>query len=109
MVLMGDFNHPNICWMDNTEGHQQFKRFLECDNFFQVVQEPMRKGAMLDFILTNKKELVSNVKLNGSLGCSNHRKVEFKIRRVSESTCSKLVTLDLGEQTLNSSGNCLAR
>ena len=35
MVLMGDFNHPNICWKDNTAGHQQSKRFLECvDDYF---------------------------------------------------------------------------
>ena len=55
MVLMGDFNHPDICWMDNTAVHQKSKRFLECvdDNFlFQVVQEPMRKGAMLDLVVT---------------------------------------------------------
>jgi len=43
------FNHPNICWKDNTAGHLKSKRFLECAdyNFFQVVQEPTRKGAML--------------------------------------------------------------
>ena len=35
LVLMGDFNHPNICWRDNTAGHKQSRRFLQCtdDNF----------------------------------------------------------------------------
>ena len=35
LVLMGDFNHPDICWRDNTAGHKQSRRFLECidDNF----------------------------------------------------------------------------
>ena len=30
LVLMGDFNHPDICWRDNTAGHKQSRRFLEC-------------------------------------------------------------------------------
>ncbi|PKU26923.1 selenoprotein n [Limosa lapponica baueri] len=35
LVLMGDFNHPDICWKDNTEGHKKSRRFLACvnDNF----------------------------------------------------------------------------
>ena len=84
---MGDFNHYGICWRDNTAVHQESKKFLECvDNFFfQVVQEPMRKGAM--------EGLVSNVNLQGSLGCSDHKMVEFKILRVSERVCSKLASL----------------
>ncbi|KAF1441782.1 hypothetical protein FQV07_0011647, partial [Pygoscelis papua] len=79
LVLMGDFNHPDTCWRDNTAGH---KWFLECvnDNFLlQVVEEPTRRGAVLDLVLTNKEGLVGNVKLKGSLGCSDHEMVEFKI------------------------------
>ncbi|PKU34212.1 dtw domain-containing protein 2 [Limosa lapponica baueri] len=58
LVLMGDFNHPDICWKNNTEGHKQPRRFLECvdDNFLlQVIEEPMRRGATLDLLLTNKE------------------------------------------------------
>lgn len=72
MVLIGDFNHPDICWMDNTAVHQKSKSFLECvgDNFLlQVVQEPTRKGGMLDHVPTKEEGLVSIVKLKGSLGC----------------------------------------
>ena len=61
-VLVGDFNHPNICWRDNTAGHKQSRRFLQCvdDNFFlQVIEEPTRRSAMLDFVLTNKEGLSS--------------------------------------------------
>ncbi|PKU28440.1 rna-directed dna polymerase from mobile element jockey-like [Limosa lapponica baueri] len=62
LVLMGDFNNPDSCWRDNTAGHKQSRRFLECtdDNFFlQVMEEPMRRGAMLDLVLTNKEGLGS--------------------------------------------------
>ncbi|PKU39914.1 rna-directed dna polymerase from mobile element hypothetical protein [Limosa lapponica baueri] len=79
---MEDFSHLNICWRDNTAGYKRSRRFLECidDNFLlQVVEEPMRRGAVLGLVLTNKEGLVGNVKLKGNLGCSDHEMVEFKI------------------------------
>ncbi|GAB0187581.1 hypothetical protein GRJ2_001223400 [Grus japonensis] len=94
---MGDFNHPDICWRDNTAGHKQSRKFLECvDDIFllQVIEEPMRRGAMLDLILTNKEGLVGDVKLKGSLGCSDHEMVEFRILRAARRVRSKLTTLD---------------
>ncbi|GAB0188002.1 hypothetical protein GRJ2_001265500 [Grus japonensis] len=51
LVLMGDFNHPDICWRDNTAERKQSRKFLECvdDNFLlQVTEEPTRRSAMLD-------------------------------------------------------------
>ncbi|KAJ7413016.1 hypothetical protein WISP_93575 [Willisornis vidua] len=42
----GDFNHPDICWSDNTAQHTQSRKFLQVteDNFLiQVVEEPTRK------------------------------------------------------------------
>jgi len=60
LVLMGDFSHPDICWGDNIAGHKQSRKFLECsaDNFLpQVREEPARRGALLDIILTNKSSL----------------------------------------------------
>lgn len=113
MVLMGGFSHPGICWKDNTAVHQKSKRFLESvdgKSLFQVVQEPMREGAMLDLVLT-KEELVSNVKLKGGPGCTDHKMVEYKILRVVEYKILRATSLlcwTSGEQTLNSSGTCLA-
>ncbi|PKU43024.1 rna-directed dna polymerase from mobile element jockey-like [Limosa lapponica baueri] len=92
---MGDFNHSNIYWRDNTAGHKQSRKFLKCidDNFLlQVVEDSMRRGSMLDLVLTNKKGLVGNVK--GSLGCSDHEMVEFKILTAAKGVCSKLSSLD---------------
>ncbi|GAB0183107.1 hypothetical protein GRJ2_000776000 [Grus japonensis] len=94
---MGDFNHPDICWRDNMAGHKQSRRFLECvDNNFliQVLEKPIRKGDMLDLVLTNKEGLVGNMKLKGSLGCSDHEMVEFRILRAARRAHSKLTTLD---------------
>ncbi|GAB0182131.1 hypothetical protein GRJ2_000678400 [Grus japonensis] len=93
LVLMGDFNNPDTCWRGNTAGQKQSRRFLEYiyDNvLLQVIEEPMRRGAMLDIGFTNKEGLVGNVKLKGSLGYSDHEMVEFENHRVH----SKLTTLD---------------
>ena len=76
---MRDFNYPNICWRDNTAGHKQSRRFLECvdDNFLlEVTENPTRRGHMLDLVLSNKERLVRNMKLNGGLGCSDHGEVQ---------------------------------
>ncbi|GAB0185088.1 mitochondrial enolase superfamily member 1 [Grus japonensis] len=64
--------------------HKQSRMFLECvdDSFLlQVIEDPTRRGAVLDLVLTNKEGLVENVKLKGSLGCSDHGMVEFNILR----------------------------
>ena len=64
------------------------------DNFLlQVIEEPTRRGAMLDLVLTNKEGLVGSVKLKGSLGCSDHEMLEFKILRAVRRAHSKLATL----------------
>ncbi|GAB0204631.1 hypothetical protein GRJ2_002928700 [Grus japonensis] len=49
---------------------------------------------MLDLIFTNKEGLVGDVKLKGSLGCSDHVMVEFRILRAARWAHSKLTTLD---------------
>lgn len=45
----------------------------------QVVEEPLRRGVLLDLVLTNKGGLAADVKTWGSLDCSDHDMVEFKI------------------------------
>ncbi|KAK4806252.1 hypothetical protein QYF61_013396 [Mycteria americana] len=84
LILLRDFNHLNICWRDNRAGHKQSRKFLESinDNFLtQVTEESMRRGALLDLLLTNKEGLVGDVKVKGSLGCRDHEMVEFRILR----------------------------
>jgi len=103
VVLMGDFNLPDICWWDNTARHKQSKRFLDCldDNFLlQLTEERMRRGAMLDLVLTNKEALLRNVKLKGSLGYSDHEITEFKILKAVRRAHSKLTTLELQESRI---------
>lgn len=47
--------------------------------FAQVIDESTREGALLDLSLTNKEELIRELKAAGNLGCSVQELVEFKI------------------------------
>lgn len=81
---MGNLNHPETCWRDNTAGHKQFRRFLEgvdANFLLQAVEKPMRRGALLSLVLANNAGHVGNMQISGSLGCSDHEMLEFKICR----------------------------
>jgi len=97
LVLMGDFNHPDISWEDHTARHMQFRRFLQSidDNFLmQTMEEPRRRGVLLDLVLTHKEGLVESVQVGGSLGCSDHEMVNFRILRGGSRAISRIKTLD---------------
>ena len=85
---MGDFNLPDVYWKYNTAERKQSRRFLERVgvNFLtQLVSEPTRDVAPLDFFLVNREGLVGDGKAGGCLGHSNHELIEFlilgKVRR----------------------------
>ncbi|RMC05467.1 hypothetical protein DUI87_18660 [Hirundo rustica rustica] len=61
LVLVGDFNLPDICWELNTAEKTQSRKFLECmeNNFLsQLVGEPTRGRTMLDLLFANRDGLV---------------------------------------------------
>ncbi|TRZ07386.1 hypothetical protein HGM15179_019724 [Zosterops borbonicus] len=45
LVLVGDFNLPDICWEPNTAEKRQSRKFLECveDNFLSQLEEAVRE------------------------------------------------------------------
>ncbi|KAK4810519.1 LOW QUALITY PROTEIN: hypothetical protein QYF61_004482, partial [Mycteria americana] len=97
LILLGDFNHPDICWKSSTASCKQSRRLLECieDNFLtQVIDSPTRGEALLDLLLTNTDELIIWVKIGGSQGCSDHALVEFTILRDMGQVKSKVKTLN---------------
>lgn len=57
-----------------------------------MIEGPKRRGALLDLVLANKEELVGDAKVKGSLGCSDHEVVEFRILR--SKVRSTITTLD---------------
>ncbi|KAK4807182.1 hypothetical protein QYF61_024308 [Mycteria americana] len=70
LILLGDFNHPDIHWKSGTASCKQSRRLLECieDNFLiQVTESPTRGDALLGLLLTNAEELIGEVKIDGLL------------------------------------------
>lgn len=78
---MRGFKHTNTCWRESTAEHKPSRRLLEgtVENFLlQVIEEP-RRDPKQDLILTNKEDLVGNVKPKGRLGCRDHEKAQLEI------------------------------
>ncbi|XP_071881468.1 uncharacterized protein [Anas platyrhynchos] len=97
LVLVGDFNFPDISWKHNTAQRKQSRRFLESveDSFLtQLISEPTRGGALLDLLFTNREGLVEDVIVGNSLGQSDHEMVEFTILGGARKGTSKTTVLD---------------
>ena len=60
----------------------------------KVIEEPTKRRALLDLTLRNKERLVGDVKVWGSLGCSGHEKVKFRISRGNNKAKSRITALD---------------
>ncbi|RMC15976.1 hypothetical protein DUI87_08183 [Hirundo rustica rustica] len=97
LVLVGDFNLPDICWELNTAEKRQSRKFLESmeDNFLsQLMGEPTRGGTMLDLSFVNRDGLVGDVMVGGHLGQSDHEIIEFSIFGEVKRSTSKTLALD---------------
>ena len=112
LVLMGDFGHPDTCWESGTAGGSQCRRFLESveDNFLgQVTDGPTRGEALLGLVLSSAEESIGEVKIGGSLGCSDHASVHFVIWRNAGLATSRVRTRTSRGRTSVCSRNCWLR
>ncbi|PKU47054.1 nedd4-binding protein 2-like 2 [Limosa lapponica baueri] len=76
---------------------RQSRRLLECigDNFLsEVIDSPTRRDMILDLMVTNSSEQIGDIKIRGSLGCSDHALVEFTVLRDMSQARSKVRTLN---------------
>ncbi|XP_053905560.1 uncharacterized protein LOC128849191 [Cuculus canorus] len=97
LVLVGDFNFPDVCWEYNTAERKQSRRFLECmedNSLAQLVSEPTREGAFLDLLFVNREGLVGDLTVGGCLGLSDHEMIGFSVLGGIKKGVSKTVTLN---------------
>ncbi|PKU38766.1 glycerol kinase [Limosa lapponica baueri] len=59
-----------------------------------LIEEPKRRNALVDLIHTDKEVLVGNAKVKGSLGCSDHEVMVFRIMKAGRRVKSKLTMLN---------------
>lgn len=65
---MGGFNHPGICWKGlwlGTSNLGDFWKVLKINVLVQLIGELTWRDALLDMLLTSKKELVEDAKVKG--------------------------------------------
>ena len=100
LLICGDFNFPNIDWSFITGNNNHTQAFVETIQYifsYQHVDQPTRYRPnttphILNLILTNGQNMVSDLEYLPGLGSSDHVCLRFNL--ACYSTCSK-VQLDL--------------
>ncbi|XP_059827241.1 uncharacterized protein LOC132394851 [Hypanus sabinus] len=78
-VVMGDFN-MQVNWENQAGAEPQDRELVEClqDAFLeQLVWEPTRDKAILDLVLCNDQDLISDLEVKEPLGGSDHNIISF--------------------------------
>lgn len=55
----------------------------------------MRKGVLLDLVLSNQEGLIENMNTTGSLACCDHKMVEFRILHGGSKAVSRTRSLNI--------------
>ena len=86
LVLMGDFNLPDVKWDDiapfapSVCKQDEFLRVLSENGLIQTVLEPTRNGKILDLVFTNEHNLIKDVTVCAPMSDScDHNTVTFKL------------------------------
>ena len=79
VVIMGDFNFPNINWNNYTCCRYSEKFRDTCLDYFlhQMVLEKTRVNSTLDLVLTSHENLISNLNVSDPLATCDHNVIEF--------------------------------
>ena len=107
VVIMGDFNHPEITWSDGVgtprcNEYHQASLFLETtrDLFLhQHISDPthfrsQQQPNTLDLLFSNDQYIINSVKMNSPIGKSHHVMISFMIACDSDDLCgTKVVKL----------------
>ena len=80
-IIMGDFNYPDISWVDGSSGSHGSDFFNVSQDCFlsQHVRFPTRKHNILDLVLSSDPNVVDTVESIGKLGASDHDILAFEV------------------------------
>ena len=81
VIIMGDFNYPDISWENGTYGSKggEFYEVLQDCFLHQHVHFPTRGLNILDLVLSRASNMVDNVQVFGKLGTSDHEMIAFDV------------------------------
>ncbi|XP_072107366.1 uncharacterized protein [Mobula birostris] len=86
MIIVGDFN-MRVDWKNQVDTGSQEREFVEClrDGFLeQLVVEPTKGFAVLDWVLCNEPEVIGEIEVKEPLGGSDHNMIEFTVKLEKE-------------------------
>ena len=90
LLIMGDFNFPEMVWSNRTapgnnmdDENHSFLEILKSHFLFQHVTKPTRARCnqtphLLNLIITNEEEMVTDLEYCSPLGASDHSLLKFK-------------------------------
>ena len=88
-IIVGDFNYPEINWSNETcseaASHLNAFKLLETvqvNNLVQLVDKPthhraLQQATLIDLLLSNDSDLVSNIQFYPPFGMSHHEVISF--------------------------------
>src|SRR5215469_11975224 len=80
-LIIGDFNFPNIQWIDEAK-LDECNKFVKCinDNFLhQKVHDATRGENVLDLILVTDESMIREVNVGERFGTSDHNVMRFEL------------------------------
>nr|XP_054763699.1 titin homolog [Lytechinus pictus] len=97
LIIVGDFNYPNINWENWTSHHSHEQKFIDClsDCFLhQHIDEYTRyrtgqQPHILDLLITNEEGMIGNVSYLPGLGLSDHQCILIDVNLYAEQTLRK--------------------
>ena len=96
LLLMGDFNYPDIDWSTSTGGSATSQRFMDGvqDAFLmQNVLDGTSNGAILDLVISSELEMIDVVSVLDKFSSSDHNLLQWEVKLspiVSAFNCSRL-------------------
>ncbi|KAJ8018258.1 LINE-1 reverse transcriptase-like [Holothuria leucospilota] len=75
IMIVGDFNFPDIDWIHMTAEKTSSQRFLQQTQdslWFQHIIDPTRGDNILDLLLTSESEMVEDIQVGEQFGDSDH-------------------------------------
>ena len=83
-VIVGDFNYPDIDWINMTARNEQSKKLVNVigDNFYnRHVEFPTHvSGSLIDIVLSSEQNLIVDTEDLGRIGTSDHNTILCQIQ-----------------------------
>src|ERR1043165_2576530 len=92
LLLMGDFNYPDIDWSSNqgrSPAAQLFVGWLDDGFLTQHVQAPIRGKSCLDLVISSDPDIVTDLEILGLFPNSDHNMIRWSVAVNTQSTDSR--------------------